>query len=315
MLLSKNHKIFVAGHNGLAGSSFVRALVAKSYPHILTRSRAELNLLNQQAVAEFFAQERPDIVILAAAKVGGIHANNTFRGDFLYENLCIQNNIIHAAKEQQVKRLLFLGSSCIYPKLCPQPMREEYLLSGFLEPTNEPYAIAKIAGIKLCEAYNSQYQTNFLPVMPTNLYGPGDNFDLNNSHVLPALIRKIHEAKQANAKKVPIWGTGQAFREFMYVDDMVDACLYLLETSENNELVNVGTGQEVSIKELAQLICKILNFQGELEFDPSKPDGTPRKLLDISKLKSLGWAPKISLEKGIQQTYEWFLQNQNKIRV
>ncbi len=316
MLLTTQHnpKIFIAGHKGLAGSAFHRALNKKGYHNIVTRDRAALNLLDQNAVNAFFQMERPQVVILAAAKVGGIHANNTFRGDFLYENLVIQNNIIQAAKDHQVERLLFLGSSCIYPKHCPQPMKEEYLLSGYLEPTNEPYAIAKIAGIKLCEAYNFQYGTHFLSVMPTNLYGPGDNFDLNNSHVLPALIRKTHDAKIANADKVVIWGTGQALRELMHVEDMVDACLFLLEHREKNDLVNVGTGHEVSIRALAELVCEVIGFKGSLTFDTSKPDGTPRKLLDVHQLRALGWQPKISLRDGIAQTYQWFLEHQTNLR-
>ena len=314
MSLSKDSKIFIAGHKGLAGSTFLRALQKKNHNNLITRDRSELDLLNQQAVHDFFKKEKPEVVILSAAKVGGINANNIYRADFLYENLMIQNNILHAAKENGVQRLLFLGSSCIYPKLCPQPMKEEYLLSGYLEPTNEPYAIAKIAGIKLCEAYNHQYHTHFLPVMPTNLYGPGDNFDLNNSHVLPALIRKVHEAKNANASDVSVWGTGKALRELMHVEDMVDACLFLLENSPNDELINIGTGQEVSIRELAELVCEVVGFEGNLAFDSSKPDGTPRKLLDVSKLHALGWQPKISLKEGIRQTYQWFLENQHNFR-
>jgi GDP-L-fucose synthase len=303
-------KIYVAGHRGMVGSAIVRNLIAKGYENIITRSSAELDLRNQAAVNDFFATEKPDYVFLAAAKVGGIQANNTYRADFLYENLMIESNIIHAAAIEKVTKLMFLGSSCIYPKMAPQPMKEEYLLTGLLEQTNEPYAIAKIAGIKLCEAYRSQYGCNFISVMPTNLYGIGDNYDLNNSHVLPALIRKMHEAKMSNATEAVVWGTGTPKREFLYADDLAEACFFLMENYNEQALVNIGTGEDLSIADLAGLVQKIVGFTGNLIFDSSKPDGTPRKLMDVSKLHSHGWKHKIELEEGIKLAYQDFLQKQ-----
>lgn len=307
--MNKTDKIFIAGHRGLVGSALVRNLQQQGFSNLLLRTRAELDLTQQQAVDDFFKQEKPDYVFLAAAKVGGIHANNTYRGDFIYQNLAIQNNIIDAARRYGVKRLLFLGSSCIYPRHCPQPMQEEYLLSGALEPTNEPYAIAKIAGIKLCESYNYQYGTDFATVMPTNLYGQNDNFDLQNSHVLPALIRKAHEAKMNKSDSLTIWGTGSPKREFLHVDDMAAACIFVMDQKGFTEMVNIGSGQEVTIKELAELVCEVVGFDGKILYDATKPDGTPRKLVDISKIKQLGWTPKISLKDGLQQTYEWFVNH------
>ncbi|MEO1146051.1 MAG: GDP-L-fucose synthase [Cyanobacteria bacterium J06638_22] len=307
-------KIFVAGHNGLVGSALVRTLKAQGYANLLLRSSKDLDLRNQQAVDDFFAQEKPDYVFLAAAKVGGIQANNTYRGAFLYDNLMIEANVIHSAYRHQTQKLLFLGSSCIYPKLCPQPMREDYLLTGFLEPTNEPYAIAKIAGLKLCENYYRQYGVNFISAMPTNLYGINDNFDLANSHVLPALMRKFHEAKVNQSPTVTVWGTGEPLREFLYVDDLADALVFLMQNYNQMEFVNVGTGDEVSIKELAMTIKSVVGYTGELEFDTSKPDGTPRKLLDVSRLQDLGWQAKTSLKEGIEKTYAWFLDNVDQIR-
>jgi GDP-L-fucose synthase len=307
-------KIFVAGHNGLVGSALVRTLKAQGYVNLLLRSSKDLDLRNQQAVDDFFAQEKPDYVFLAAAKVGGIQANNTYRGAFLYDNLMIEANVIHSAYRHQTQKLLFLGSSCIYPKLCPQPMREDYLLTGFLEPTNEPYAIAKIAGLKLCENYYRQYGVNFISAMPTNLYGINDNFDLANSHVLPALMRKFHEAKVNQSPTVTVWGTGEPLREFLYVDDLADALVFLMQNYNQMEFVNVGTGDEVSIKELALTIKSVVGYTGDLEFDTSKPDGTPRKLLDVSRLQDVGWQAKTSLKDGIEKTYAWFLDNVDQIR-
>jgi GDP-L-fucose synthase len=309
-LLAAEQRIFVAGHRGLVGSGILRRLQAGGYRNLLTRTHAELDLLDQQAVRTFFAREKPEVVVLAAAKVGGIVANNTYRGQFIYENLTIQNNVIHSAYENGVRRLLFLGSSCIYPKHAPQPMREEHLLTGLLEPTNEPYAIAKIAGIKLCAAYNSQYGTDYIAAMPTNMYGPGDNYDLQNSHVLPALIRKMHEAKVAGRREVPIWGSGTPRREFLYSDDLADACVFLLEhaaAGEIGEFVNVGCGEDVTIAELASTVARVVGFDGALVYDASKPDGTPRKLLDISRIQAMGWAPKVPLEQGIAMAYRDFL--------
>jgi GDP-L-fucose synthase len=304
-----NSKIFVAGHKGLVGSAIVRALQTQGYQNLILKDRTQVDLINQQQVSDFFEENQPDYVFLAAARVGGILANNTYRGDFIYQNLMIQANIIEAARKYKTKRLLFLGSSCIYPRDCPQPMKENYLLSGYLEPTNEPYAIAKIAGIKMCEAFNSQYGTDFVYVMPTNLYGPNDNFDLESSHVLPALIRKIHEAKIKGEKKVTIWGTGEPKREFLHVDDLANACLFLIEKQGFSELINIGSNQEVSIRELAQILTNVIGFKGELHFDLSKPDGTPRKLLDTTKLTQLGWEAKIKLEDGIRQTYDWYVNH------
>ena len=298
-----NTKIYVAGHRGMVGSAIVRNLRAKGFENIITRSRSELDLTNQAAVQDFFQTEQPDHVYLAAAKVGGIHANNVYRGQFLYENLMIETNIIHAAWECKVDKLLFLGSSCIYPKMAPQPLTEDALLTGPLEPTNEPYAIAKIAGIKLCETYRDQYGANFISAMPTNLYGPGDNYDLETSHVLPALIRKIHTAKMTGAPSVPLWGTGSPKREFMHVDDLAEACVHLMLDYDGTDWVNVGTGSDLSIRELAEMICSIVGYSGALDWDTSKPDGTPRKLMNVSKINSLGWKAKIGLREGIEGVY------------
>jgi len=312
--MDKYAKIFVAGHRGLVGSAIIRALQREGYNNILSRGRDELDLTSQQAVNAFFTTERPEYVFLAAAKVGGIHANNTYRGDFIYQNLAIQTNIIEAARQHGVKRLLFLGSSCIYPRNCPQPMKEEHLLQGALEQTNEPYAIAKIAGIKLCESYNHQYGTDFATVMPTNLYGPGDNFDLQNSHVLPALLRKAHEARVNKASQMVIWGSGTPLREFLHVDDMASACLFVMKNFGYNAMLNVGSGQEVSIKQLAELVREVVGFEGEIVFDPSKPDGTQRKLVDTTKLNQLGWKAEISLKEGLKSTYDWFMQQDSGVR-
>ncbi len=307
-------KIFVAGSRGLVGSALVRTLQAQGYKNLLLRSSQELDLRNQAAVDNFFAAEQPEYIFLAAAKVGGIQANNTYRADFLYENLMIEANIIHSAYRHGAEKLLFLGSSCIYPKLCPQPMKEEYLLTGFLEQTNEPYAIAKIAGLKLCENYCRQYGVNFISAMPTNLYGLNDNFDLANSHVLPALMRKFHEAKVNGDPTVTVWGTGTPLREFLYVDDLADALVFLMNTYNEVDFVNVGTGQEVSIKELALTMKAVVGYEGELVFDTTKPDGTPRKLLDVSRLNAAGWQAKTDLKTGIEQTYAWFLQSYDTLR-
>ena len=296
--MNKDSKIYVAGHRGMVGSAILRGLQKKGFDNLLFRKSNELDLRDQVAVREFFKKERPEYVFLAAAKVGGILANNVYRADFLYENLMIQSNVIHSAYEMGVKKLMFLGSSCIYPKLAPQPLREEYLLTGLLEPTNEPYAIAKIAGIKMCDAYRAQYGCNFVSVMPTNLYGPNDNYDLQNSHVLPALIRKFLTAKKNNDPSVIMWGTGAPKREFLHADDLADACLYLMETFNEEGLVNIGTGEDLSILELAQLVKKIVGYEGEIVLDTTKPDGTPRKLMDVSKLHAMGWQHKIELEEG-----------------
>ena len=301
--MEKNSKIYVAGHRGMVGSAIIRRLHKDGFTNIVTRVSTELDLRNQQAVADFFANEKPDYVFLAAAKVGGIVANNTYRADFIYENMMIQSNIIHHSYLNGVKKLMFLGSSCIYPKLAPQPLKEDYLLTGLLEETNEPYAIAKIAGIKMCDAYRSQYGCNFISVMPTNLYGPNDNYDLKNSHVLPALIRKFHTAKKENATSVEIWGTGSPMREFLHADDLADACFYLMQNYNEAGLVNIGVGHDITIKDLALLVKKIVGFGGELNFDTSKPDGSPRKLMDVSKLHSFGWKHKIDLEEGISGVY------------
>jgi len=302
--MDKQAKIYVAGHRGMVGSAILRKLQAEGYENLLVRTSKEVDLRNQQAVLDFFQEEKPDYVFLAAAKVGGILANNTYRGTFLYDNLMIQTNVIHAAKEVEVQKLMFLGSSCIYPKLAPQPLKEEYLLTGLLEPTNEPYAIAKISGIKLCDAYRDQYGCNFISVMPTNLYGPNDNYDLKNSHVLPALIRKFHEAKRDGEEKVVMWGTGRPRREFMHADDLADAMYYLMLNFNEPGFVNIGTGEDIPIIELARLIKQVVGYEGEIEHDLSKPDGTPRKLMDVSKLHSLGWKHQISLEEGIRSVYE-----------
>jgi len=301
-------KIYIAGHRGMVGSAITRKLQAAGFTNLVTRTSKELDLRNQQAVADFFAIEKPDFVFLAAAKVGGILANNTYRADFLYENLMIQNNVIHNAYVNNVSKLMFLGSSCIYPKLAPQPLKEDYLLTGLLEESNEPYAIAKIAGIKMCDAYRSQYGCNYISVMPTNLYGPNDNYDLHNSHVLPALIRKFHEAKINNQPSVVMWGTGTPLREFLHADDLADACFYLMQNYNEPGLVNIGTGVDLPIKDLAILVKGIVGYDGEIVHDTSKPDGTPRKLMDVSKLHGFGWHHTIDLEKGIQMVYEEFKQ-------
>ena len=307
-------KIYVAGHNGLVGSSIKRRLERDGYNNIICRSSSELDLRRQDAVEIFFERERPDYVFLAAAKVGGIAANNTFPAQFIYENIMIEANVINAAYIYKVKKLLFLGSSCIYPKFAEQPIKEEYLLDGKLEPTNEPYAIAKIAGIKMCESYNRQYGTNFISVMPTNLYGPNDNFNLETSHVLPALIRKFHEAKAENRSHVVLWGTGKVSREFLYVDDLADAAVYLMNTYDSSGIVNIGAGEDLTIQELANIIKEVVGYKGEIVYDTTKPDGTPRKLLDTSKLNSLGWKAKTSLKQGIELTYDWW-KNSNHNRI
>ncbi|KAB2880952.1 GDP-L-fucose synthase [bacterium] len=307
--MEKNSKIFVAGHRGLVGSALVRRLEADGYINLVTRSHAELDLEKQDAVSKFFEDEHPEFVFMAAAKVGGIHANNTYRADFLIKNLKIQNNIIESSYITSVKKLMFLGSSCIYPRLAPQPLKESYLLTGTLEPTNEPYAIAKIAGIKLCESYNRQYGTNYISVMPTNLYGENDNFDLQNAHVLPALIRKFIEAKTKDEPSVIIWGSGVPLREFLYVDDMADACVFLMNSYSGNEFINIGVGEEISIKNLAELIKKLIGYGGKLIFDTTKLDGTPRKLMDVSKLNSLGWKAKTTLEEGLRKTISWYMNH------
>lgn len=303
-------RIYIAGHRGMVGGAIKRKLETMGYQHIITRTSGELDLRDQQAVQAFFAAEQPEYVFLAAAKVGGIHANNTYRAEFLYDNLMIASNIIHAAWQHQVKKLMFLGSSCIYPKLAPQPLREDYLLTGPLEATNEPYAIAKIAGIKLCEAYRDQYGSNFISVMPTNLYGIGDNYHPENSHVLPALIRKFHEAKQQNKPVVTVWGTGKPKREFLYSDDLADACVFLMLNYDGRELVNIGSGEDLSIRELAETVKEVVCYEGDIEFDTTKPDGTPRKLMDVSKLHSLGWKHTVDLKKGIALAYGDFLKKQ-----
>lgn len=305
--MDRNARIYVAGHRGLVGAAIVRKLTAEGYGNLLLRTSGELDLRDQAAVAAFFAAERPDYVFLAAAKVGGIVANNTYPAEFIYDNLMIEANVIHSAYRTGVSKLLFLGSTCIYPKMASQPIREEYLLTGPLEPTNEAYAIAKIAGISLCRSYNRQYGTRFIAAMPTNLYGPNDNFDLEKSHVLPALIRKFHEAKVAGAPTVTVWGTGTPLREFIHVDDVADAALYLMRHHEGDDIVNIGSGEEISIRDLALLVKKVVGFEGELVFDASKPDGTPRKLSDVSRLHSLGWRHRIGLEDGVRETYEWFV--------
>ena len=303
-----NSKIYIAGHRGMVGSAIYRKLQAEGFSNLILKTSAELDLRKQQAVQNFFSAEKPDYVFLAAAKVGGIMANNTFRGEFLYENLMIQNNVIHSSWLNGVKKLIFLGSSCIYPKMAPQPLKEEYLLTGELEPTNEPYAIAKIAGIKLCDAYRSQYGCNYISVMPTNLYGPNDNYDLNNSHVFPALIRKFHEAKVSGASSVTLWGTGKPRREFLHADDLASACFYLMQNYNEAGLLNIGTGEDIEIGELALLIKNIVGYEGEIIHDLSKPDGTPRKLMDVSKLHNFGWKHSIGLEEGIRKVYAEFVK-------
>ena len=307
--MEKSEKIFIAGHRGMVGSALTRALETAGFTKLIKRDRGELDLGDSVAVTKFFQKEKPEIVIFAAAKVGGIKANNDQPVEFLLENLCVQNNVIASAHEIGARKLLFLGSSCIYPKHAPQPIPESALLSGPLEPTNEAYAIAKIAGVKLCQAFSREYGANFISAMPTNLYGPNDNFDLETSHVLAALLRKAHEAKKSGARELVGWGTGTSRREFLHVDDCASACLYLLEKYDSPEIINVGCGEDISIRELAELICDVVGFDGELSWDKTKPDGTPRKLLDVSKLRSLGWAPTIKLRDGIAQTYDWFLKN------
>lgn len=304
--MNKNSKIYIAGHRGLVGSAIVRVLQKAGYENLLFKTHAELDLTNQQAVADFFAKENPEFVFLAAAKVGGIMANDTYPADFIYDNLAIQNNVIHSAYQNGVKKLLFLGSSCIYPKLAPQPLTEEYVLTGPLESTNEAYAIAKIAGLKLCQFFNQQYGTNYIAVMPTNLYGPNDNFDLETSHVLPALLRKFHEAKINNASTVAVWGSGSPRREFLHVDDLADACVFLMNSYDGTDCINIGTGTDVTIKELAELVKNITGYTGEINWDTKKPDGTPRKLLDVSRIHGLGWYHQTELANGIKETYQWY---------
>jgi len=305
--MEKFSKIYVAGHRGMVGSAIVRKLQTEGYQNLVLRTSLELDLRNQGAVEKFFADEKPEYVFLAAAKVGGILANNTYRADFLYENLMIESNVIHQSYLHGVRKLLFLGSSCIYPKMAPQPLKEEYLLSGYLEETNEPYAIAKIAGIKLCESYRDQYGCNFISAMPTNLYGPNDNFDLHNSHVLPALIRKFHEGKIENREFVEVWGTGTPLREFLHVDDLSDACLFLMRNYSDKIFVNIGSGKDISIKELAQRIKEIVEFKGAIRWDKSKPDGTPRKLMDNKRIKEMNWIPRISLDEGLLTFYHYYV--------
>ncbi|PJE73344.1 MAG: GDP-fucose synthetase [Candidatus Tagabacteria bacterium CG10_big_fil_rev_8_21_14_0_10_40_13] len=307
--MDKNSKIYIAGHKGLVGSAVTRLLEKEGYKNLILKTRRELDLLNQQAVTDFFKKEKPEYVFLAAAKVGGIMANKTYPAEFIYKNLVIQNNIIHNAYLNKAKKLLFLGSSCIYPKITPQPIKEEYLLTSELEPTNKTYALAKIAGIVMCQSYNRQYGTNFISLMPTNLYGPNDNFNLDNSHVLPALIRKFHEAKKNKAKEVSVWGTGNAMREFLHVDDLANACVFLMNSYNDSEIINIGTGEDMTIKELAEKIRAVVGYEGGIVWDTTKPDGTPRKLLDVSKLHALGWKHTIPLDHGIASTHEWFKKN------
>lgn len=312
--MQKDSRIFVAGHRGLVGSAICRKLQVEGYSRVLTQSRSETDLTDPGEVRQFFAESQPEYVFLAAAKVGGIHANDSAPADFLRDNLQIQLNVIDAAYRAGVKKLVFLGSSCIYPKHAPQPMKEEHLLTGPLEPTNEWYAIAKIAGIKQCQAYRRQYGFNAISLMPTNLYGPGDNFDLQNSHVLPALIRKFHEAREANEATVTVWGSGTPQREFLHVDDLADACLFLMQSYDGEDIVNIGWGDDLSIAELAAMVKEVVGFEGEIVYDSDKPDGTPRKLMDTSRLTGLGWRPSISLREGLEQTYQWFLENRDEIR-
>lgn len=308
--MQKHSKIYVAGHNGMVGSAIVRALKNHGFSDIIVRSSKELNLTRQNEVENFFTYEKPEYVFLAAAKVGGIYANSTYPAEFIYDNLMIECNVIHASYQNKVRKLLFLGSSCIYPKLSPQPIKEEYLLSGYLEPTNEAYAIAKISGIELCKFYREQYGCDFISVMPTNLYGPNDNFHLENSHVLPALIRKFHEAKINNYNKVVVWGTGKARREFLYVDDLAEACIFLMKEYSGETHLNIGTGKDLEIKELAEIIKNIVNYKGEIVYDFSKPDGTPQKLLDVSKINKIGWKAKTDILDGITKTYQWYVNNE-----
>lgn len=310
--MTPDSKIYVAGHRGLVGSAIMRALARGGYKEIVTRTHAELDLIDASATDAFFAEARPDYVFLAAARVGGIHANNTRRGDFLYENLMIQCNVIEAARRHGASKLLFLGSSCIYPKLAPQPIKEEYLLTGALEPTNEPYAIAKIAGLKLCEAYRRQHGFNAISVMPTNLYGPEDNFSLEAGHVIPALLRKAHEAKRRGKPAVEVWGTGRPRREFLHVDDLAEAVVFLMESYDEEPPINVGVGSDISIRALTELVCEVVGFEGRLSFDVTRPDGTPRKVLDVSRLLGLGWRPRIDLRDGLASTYDWFLANEKE---
>ncbi|HVZ76994.1 MAG TPA: GDP-L-fucose synthase [Gemmatimonadaceae bacterium] len=312
--MERDSKIYVAGHLGLVGSALVRELRAQGYQRLVHRTRAELDLLRRDAVDAFFREERPDYVLLAAARVGGIVANNTYPADFIRENLEVQLNVIDAAYRHGVRKLLFLGSACIYPKIVPQPIREAYLLSGPLEPTNAPYAIAKIAGISLCQSYNRQYGTNFVSVMPTNLYGPGDNFDLQNSHVIPALLRKFDEAREARLPSVTIWGSGTPRREFLHVDDMASACVFVMQRYDSSEIINIGCGEDISIGELAELVRQVTGFEGALEFDRSKPDGTPMRRLDVSRLQAMGWAPRIPLREGLESTYAWYRANKETAR-
>lgn len=307
--MKKNSKIYVAGHRGLVGSAIVRGLKAKGYTNIIGRTHKELDLMDGVAVEEFFKTEKPEYVFLAAAKVGGIYANSTYPADFIFQNLQIQQNVIGNAFKYNVKKLMFLGSSCIYPKMCPQPIKEEYLLSGYLEETNEGYALAKISGLKMCQFFNKQYGTNYISVMPTNLYGPYDNFSGINSHVMPALIRRFHEAKINNAPEVVVWGSGTPLREFLYSEDMADACIYLMETYEGNDFFNIGTGKEITIKGLAELIKEVVGYEGKIVWDSTKPDGTPRKLLDVSRLEKAGWKYKMELKDGVKEAYKWFLEN------
>lgn len=315
MGLKKDERIFVAGHRGMVGSAVHRKLLDEGFTRVLGRTRAELDLLDRGAVRAFYESERPDLIVVAAAKVGGIMANWEQPVEFLLQNLTVQNNLIEAAHDFGSRKVLFLGSSCIYPKMAPQPITEDALLTGPLEPTNDAYAIAKIAGIKLCQSYAREYGDNFISAMPTNLYGPNDNYDLRNSHVLPALIRKVHEAKKSGARSIPVWGSGRVRREFLHTSDLADACLFLLENYDDPGLVNIGCGEDVSIRELAETVCDVLGFSGGLEFDTTKPDGTPRKLLDISKIKSLGWAPRISLRDGIADAYRWFCEHHGEARL
>jgi GDP-L-fucose synthase len=313
--MDSNARIYVAGHRGLVGSAILRALAARGCGNLLTATRQQLDLREQAAVREWFARERPEYVFVASAKVGGIHANDTYPAEFLYDNLLIEANVIDAAWRNGVRKLLFLGSTCIYPRLAPQPMREEALLSGPLEPTNEWYAVAKIAGIKLCQAYRRQYGCNFIAAMPTNLYGPGDNFDLQNSHVLPALIRKCHEAKLRGAKELLVWGTGRPRREFLHVDDCAEACLHLMDVHDGEGFVNIGVGADVTIAELADLVKEVVGFEGAIVYDAGKPDGTPRKLVDVTRIRALGWQARIGLEEGVRSTYRWFLENIDAARL